>query len=122
MAKKVLIAEDEVSMQLALKRKLEQGGYDVRTASDGSQVLEMIRREVPDLLLLDLIMPKLDGISVLRELKKEESAKAMPVIILTNLSTGDKVAEAMQLGTFDFLVKSNYSLSDVLRKVDERLQ
>jgi CheY-like chemotaxis protein len=80
-----------------------------------------MRSATPDLVLLDLIMPKLDGISVLREMKKDESLRNIPVIILTNLSTGDKVAEAMQLGTFDFLVKANYSLEDVLRKVKERL-
>jgi DNA-binding response OmpR family regulator len=108
-------------MQRALKNKLEQNGYQVSTASDGAAAMDAIREVKPDLVLLDLIMPKLDGISVLREVKKDDALKNTPVVILTNLSTGDKVAEAMQLGTFDFLVKANYSLDDVLRKVRERL-
>ena len=121
MAKTVLIVEDEGAMQRALKNKLENAGYAVLVASDGAQALEQMRSGSPDLMLLDLIMPKLDGISVLREAKGDEALKSVPVIILTNLSSGDKVAEAMQLGTFDFLVKANYSLDDVLGKVKERI-
>lgn len=121
MAKTVLIVEDEGAMQRALKNKLENAGYTVLTAADGAEALEQMRTGNPNLVLLDLIMPKLDGISVLREAKGDEALKAIPVIILTNLSSGDKVAEAMQLGTFDFLVKANYSLEDVLGKVKERI-
>jgi len=121
MAKSVLIVEDEGAMQRALKNKLENAGYTVVTADDGAEALEQMRSTIPNLVLLDLIMPKLDGISVLREAKNDEQIKNIPVIILTNLSSGDKVAEAMQLGTFDFLVKANYSLDDVLTKVKERI-
>lgn len=121
MAKSVLIVEDEGAMQRALKNKLENAGYTVLTAADGAEALEQMRSGNPNLVLLDLIMPKLDGISVLREAKNDEALASIPVIILTNLSSGDKVAEAMQLGTFDFLVKANYSLEDVLGKVKERI-
>lgn len=121
MAKTILIVEDEMSMQRALKNKLEGSGFSVMTADDGEEAVEAMRRSLPDLVLLDLIMPKLDGISVLRQMKADEKLRLVPVVILTNLSSGDKVAEAMQLGTFDFLVKANYSLDDVLRKVKERL-
>lgn len=121
MAKTVLIAEDEQSMQRALKNKLEHAGYAVLTADDGDEALEAMRGAKPDLVLLDLIMPKMDGISVLRQMKGDDALRGVPVVILTNLSSGDKVAEAMQLGTFDFLVKANYSLDDVLKKVTERV-
>lgn len=121
MAKTVLIVEDELSMQRALKKKLEHAGYVVQTAIDGEEALASIKSSKPDLVLLDLIMPKMDGISVLRQLKGDDELRSTPVVILTNLSSGDKVAEAMQLGTFDFLVKANYSLDDVLKKVSDRL-
>jgi CheY-like chemotaxis protein len=121
MAKTILIVEDELTMQRALKNKLEQAGYAIRAAADGNEALADMQKAVPDLVLLDLIMPKLDGISVLRQMKNDEQLKNVPVVILTNLSSGDKVAEAMQLGTFDFLVKANYSLDDVLKKVRDRL-
>ena len=122
MAKTVLIVEDEQSMQRALKNKLEHSGYTVLAANDGEEAIKALRGEnKPDLVLLDLIMPKLDGISVLRQMKSDDALRPVPVVILTNLSSGDKVAEAMQLGTFDFLVKANYSLDDVLRKVNDRL-
>lgn len=121
MSKTVLIVEDEQSMQRALKNKLEHAGFSVRTASDGEGAVAALQADKPDLVLLDLIMPKLDGISVLRKMKADDALRSVPVVILTNLSSGDKVAEAMQLGTFDFLVKANYSLDDVLRKVKERL-
>ena len=121
MAKTVLIVEDEQSMQRALKSKLEHAGYAVHTAVDGEEALASLRGTKPDLVLLDLIMPKVDGISVLRQMKADDGLRSVPVVILTNLSSGDKVAEAMQLGTFDFLVKANYSLDDVLKKVADRL-
>jgi len=122
MAKTVLIVEDELSMQRALKSKLEHAGYTVIAASDGEDAIDALRSsKKPDLVLLDLIMPKLDGISVLRQMKADDALRPVPVVILTNLSSGDKVAEAMQLGTFDFLVKANYSLDDVLKKVNDRL-
>ena len=121
MAKTVLIVEDEQSMQRALKNKLEHAGYTVHAAADGEEALASLRDIKPDLVLLDLIMPKMDGISVLRQMKGDDRLRAVPVVILTNLSSGDKVAEAMQLGTFDFLVKANYSLDDVLKKVIERV-
>jgi CheY-like chemotaxis protein len=121
MAKTVLIVEDEPSMQRALKSKLEHGGYDVQAASDGEEAVTILKTVVPDLVLLDLIMPKIDGISVLRQMKEDDRLRPVPVVILTNLSSGDKVAEAMALGTFDFLVKANYSLDDVLKKVTERI-
>lgn len=121
MAKTVLIVEDEQSMQRALKNKLEHAGYAVSAANDGEGAIDALRSAKPDLVLLDLIMPKLDGISVLRQMKADDALRAVPVVILTNLSSGDKVAEAMQLGTFDFLVKANYSLDDVLKKVNDRL-
>ncbi|HTK60606.1 MAG TPA: response regulator [Candidatus Baltobacteraceae bacterium] len=122
MAKTVLIVEDEQSMQRALKNKLDHAGYAVIAANDGEEAVEALRSSTkPDLVLLDLIMPKLDGISVLRQMKADDTLRGVPVVILTNLSSGDKVAEAMQLGTFDFLVKANYSLDDVLKKVNDRL-
>lgn len=108
-------------MQRALKSKLEHGGYDVQAASDGEEAIANLKAGVPNLVLLDLIMPKIDGISVLRQMKEDAALRSVPVIILTNLSSGDKVAEAMTLGTFDFLVKANYSLDDVLKKVSERI-
>ncbi len=121
MAKTVLIVEDEQSMQRALKSKLEHGGYAVHAAADGEEAMAYLKTETPNLVLLDLIMPKIDGISVLHQMKADERLRAVPVVILTNLSSGDKVAEAMALGTFDFLVKANYSLDDVLKKVTERI-
>lgn len=108
-------------MQRALKSKIEHAGYAVHTATDGEEALASLRGAKPDLVLLDLIMPKMDGISVLRQMKADDQLRTVPVVILTNLSSGDKVAEAMQLGTFDFLVKANYSLDDVLKKVSDRL-
>ena len=108
-------------MQRALKSKLEHGGYAVHAAADGEEAMAYLKTETPNLVLLDLIMPKIDGISVLHQMKADERLRAVPVVILTNLSSGDKVAEAMALGTFDFLVKANYSLDDVLKKVTERI-
>jgi len=122
MAKKILVVEDDAAVQQVLKSSLEKEGYAVETASDGVEGLEMVRKAMPDLVLLDIMMPKKDGITVLREMKADDKIRDIPVIILTNLTAGDKVAEAMQLDTFDYLVKAYYSLEDVTRKVKEHLE
>jgi DNA-binding response OmpR family regulator len=119
--KKLLIVEDENTLLKALKDKFLKEGYVVLTAGDGAVGLELALTEHPDLILLDIVMPIMDGMSVLKKLRSNEWGKDVPVILLTNLNMAEKVADALDKGAYDYLVKSDWSLEEVAKKVHDRL-
>lgn len=118
---KILFVEDEPVLQKTVGRYLEQEGYEVFSATDGEAGLELAQKEKPDLILLDLILPKKDGFAVLQELKAGDDTKAIPVIILTNLEADDDVEKTISLGATTYLVKANYELEEVVKKIKETL-
>ena len=117
--KKILVIEDEATLQKALNDVLAQEGYDVLNALDGMSGLDIALKENPDLILLDIILPKMDGFEVLKRLKEKESK--IPIIILTNLSDISDIQKALDLGATTYLVKADFHLDDVLKKVKETL-
>jgi len=119
--RKILIIEDDKSLQNALAEMLTQEKYEIISAFDGEEGLKKAKDEKPDLVLLDIILPKKDGYEVLAEIKKGEE-KNIPVLILTNLEEIDNVQKAIDLGATTFMVKSDFSLKDVLEKVKENLK
>ncbi len=119
---KILIIEDEATLQKALQEVLTAEGYNTLSALDGLRGLEMAREENPELILLDIILPKMDGFEVLGALKSEEKTKSIPVIILTNLSDVSDIQKALDLGATTYLVKADFSLEDVIKKVKETLE
>ncbi|MDP3993660.1 MAG: response regulator [bacterium] len=114
---KILVVEDEEILLAALKEELLTGGYEVDGAMDGLQGLEKVKSFKPDLVLLDLLMPKMDGMEMLQKLKGDSETRDVPVVILTNLSDYERISEALSLGAMDYLVKANYKLEDLLDKV-----
>ena len=122
MAKKILFVEDEPSLQKAVSEVLVQEGFEALSAPDGEEGLKITREEKPDLILLDLILPKKDGFEVLKELKADEKLKDIPVIVLTNLEGIGDVEKALSLGAKTYLVKANYELEDLLKMVKEHLR
>ena len=120
--KKILFVEDEPSLQKAVGELLRQEGFQIFSALDGAEGLEIAKKEKPDLILLDLILPKKDGFEVLQELKADNDLKNIPVIILTNLEGTGDVEKAINLGATTYLVKANYELEDVVRKIKEFLK
>lgn len=118
---KILIVEDEKSLQNALFEKLVRENYKIVLADDGEEGLKKAISEKPDLILLDIVMPNVDGIEMLRGLRDTKEGKDMPVMILTNLSKSDLTTEAMNLGAFDYLVKSDWSLEDLIKKINKKL-
>jgi len=119
MPKLILFIEDEPTLQKTLGRALEQEGYEVQSALDGQSGLALVRRIKPNLILLDLILPKMDGFAVLQELKKDASTKDIPVIVLTNLESPQDIERALSEGATNYLVKANYELNDVVNKIKE---
>lgn len=114
---KILVVEDEEILLAALKEELLTGGYEVDGAVDGIEGLEKVKSFKPDLILLDLLMPKMDGMEMLQKLKADSETRDIAVVILTNLSDYEKISEALSLGAMDYLVKANYKLEDLLDKV-----
>jgi len=120
--KKIIIVEDEKPLSGILTDKLQKAGYEVIEACNGKDGLEKIQKEKPDLILLDLIMPKMDGMTMLKELRDREVGKDIPVIILTNLSDTDKAGDAIKANVRDYLIKSDWTLDDLLEKINGRLK
>ncbi|MFH1461223.1 MAG: response regulator [Patescibacteria group bacterium] len=119
--KTILFIEDEPVLQKNVGRFLEQEGYQVKNALDGQLGLDLAKKSKPDLILLDLILPKKDGFEVLKELKTGPETKDIPVIVLTNLEGSADVEKALSLGATTFLVKANYELAEVVKKIKETL-
>ena len=117
--KKILFVEDEPTLQKALKEVLEKEGYDVLPASNGEEGLISAKEQKPNLILLDLILPKMDGFEVLKNLKADNECREIPVIVLTNLEGSSDVGRAIELGATTYLVKAQYSLDEVTKKIKE---
>lgn len=120
--KTILFIEDESVLQKTFRDVLEEEGYEIITALDGEIGLRLVKEKKPDLVLLDLILPKMDGFEVLKELKKNKETKDIPVIILTNLEKSEDVDRALELGATTYLVKANYELKEVVEKVKKTLR
>ena len=117
--KKILIAEDDGSLLSALQERFMDEGFSVVAVRDGEEGLAAVEKEKPDLLLLDIRMPKMDGITMVRELKK--NGIDLPIIFLTNLDDIEHVSEAMGVSKADYLIKSDWNMDDVIARVKEKL-
>lgn len=118
---RILLVEDDRFLRKAAEATLRQRGYAVATAADGEEALQQAAAEAPDLILLDLIMPKLQGFEVLRRLKGDPGTAGIPVIVLSNLGQERDVQQAMEGGAVAYFIKSNLSLQDLVREVDKVL-
>ena len=121
MSKKILFVEDETALQKTLGDVLKQEGYEVLSALDGEAGLKTAQAEIPDLILLDLMLPKMHGFEVLRALKSGEATRDIPIIVLTNLESIGDIEKALELGATTYLVKASYSLEEVISKIKKAL-
>jgi len=119
--KKILFVEDESALQKTFGERLSPEGYEVISALDGEIGLRLAKTKKPDLILLDLILPKANGFEVLKELKEDKETKDIPVIVLTNLEGIGDVNKAIELGATTYLVKAQYSLEDLVEKIKKVL-
>ena len=118
---KVLVVEDDMFLAKILSTKLEKEGFSVVLAFDGEEALNKLKKEIPDLILLDLILPKKNGFEVLEEIKLDDKLNKIPVIILSNLGQQSDVVKGKELGAVDYLIKANFSLDEVISKIKEHL-
>lgn len=119
--KRVLIIEDEPTLQSALTRTLKDEGFEPLSAYDGVEGIEKAKEEKPDVILLDIVLPKKDGFTVARTLNEDTDTKHIPVIALTNLGAPEDIERMLECGVKNYLVKSSHSLEEVAQKIKEVL-
>ena len=120
--KKILIVEDDTFLSNAYRVKLTKAGFEVKNAFDGAEALELLQTFTPDLILLDIVMPKKDGFATLEELKSNEKWKNIPIILASNLGQKEDMDRGMQLGASEFFIKTDFTLNDVIKKIDSMLK
>lgn len=113
----VALIEDDPLIAEMYTTKFIKEGYDIKHAADGFEGLELVKKEKPDIILLDIIMPKMDGFQVLQELRKEAAFKNTPVIMLTNLGQEEDVQKGRALGATDYFIKTNFTPAAIVDKV-----
>jgi len=119
--KRILVCEDEPDMRGLLQSMIESADYDVITAEDGQKSLDLAIKERPDMILLDLVMPKLSGFEVLEKLRYNPVTQEIPVIILSNLGQEKEVNKGKSLGAVDYLIKADVHLTEILDKIGKHI-
>lgn len=117
----ILIIEDDKLLRDLLTEKLERSGFTVVGAIDGRQALEKLDTVTPALIILDLVLPGIDGFEILRHVKESPVAKAIPVLVLSNLGDKDDVHRAKDLGAEEYLIKAHYTLDDIVKRIEEMI-
>jgi DNA-binding response OmpR family regulator len=119
MAKTILIVEDDKFLRELIGEKLESEGYEISTAVDGEKGIEKIKNEKPDLILLDLILPGIDGFEILSRIKKDSEMAKIPVVILSNLGQKEEVERGLKMGAVDYLIKAHFTPREIVDKVEK---
>lgn len=118
---KILVVEDDKFLVNAYRVKLTKSGFEVRIATDGQEALSTLQDFRPDLILLDLVMPVMDGFTALAEIKKDKKLAGIPVIIASNLGQKEDIEKGKSLGAVDFIIKSNLSMDELVAKLNSYL-
>jgi DNA-binding response OmpR family regulator len=121
MDKSILIVEDDAFILDTITRRFKKDGFAILLAKDGEQVEEVLKDNLPNLILLDVLLPKMNGLEVLKKIKSDERTKGIPVVMFSNLGSPEDVKHAMDLGATDYLVKANLSPNEVVNKVTNLL-
>ncbi len=117
----VLIVEDDEFLRALVAKRLEQAGFRVATAVDGESGLAAVADNHPSLILLDLLLPGMNGYEFLEKIKANENLRSIPVVAFSNLGQREDIAKAQALGVDDFLIKANFTLDDLVAKLEQRL-
>ncbi len=122
MAKKILIVEDDKFLRELVARKLSSEGFEIFEAVDGEEGIKKTKEEKPDLVLLDLILPGIDGFEVLSKIKEDQELSSIPVIVLSNLGQREEVERGMKLGAADYLIKAHFTPGEIIEKIKNSLK
>lgn len=119
---KVLLIEDDEFLVEVYSTKLDLEGFKTIFATEGKRGLNLAKKEKPDVILLDILLPGMDGFAILKVLKKDKNTKDIPVILLTNLSQKEDIREGLALGAVDYLIKAHFMPSEVITKIKSILK
>jgi len=122
MAKTILIIEDDKFLRVLIAKKLAKEGFEVSEAVDGEEGIKKFKEEKPDLVLLDLILPGIDGFEILARMKEDPELAKIPVIILSNLGQEKETEKGIEMGAVGYLVKAHFTLSEIIKKIKETLK
>lgn len=122
MAHKILIVEDDEFLKTLESEKFTKEGFEVLTAADEPQMKGILAQTVPNIILLDLMLPGSDGIEILRNIKANDATKQIPVLVFSNLSDDENITKTKTLGAADFFVKSNFSLNELVEKIKSLIE
>ncbi len=122
MAKKILIVEDDKFLRELISKKLKDEGYQLAQAIDGEEGVVKAKEVSPDLILLDLILPGIDGFEVLSRIKNDSIVSSVPVIILSNLGQKEEIEKGIKLGAIDYLIKAHFTPGEIVEKIKEVLK
>ncbi len=118
----ILLVEDDELIASSLETGLTNRGFRIKLAKNGRYAMEFLKNEIPDLVLLDIVMPEVNGFEVLQHMKMRADCCKVPVIVLSNLSTDIDMNKAREMGADNYIVKSNYSLSELVKKIKACLE
>src|SRR5258708_10016856 len=121
MDKKLLIIEDDRFMANGMRVRFSEDGFDLKLASNGEEALEILKTFIPRVIIVDLMMPKMDGFETLARIKAQDNLKDIPVIIASNLGQEEDIKRGKNLGAVEYVVKSNLSLDDMVAVVNKHL-
>ncbi|MDO8668749.1 MAG: response regulator [Candidatus Buchananbacteria bacterium] len=122
MKKKILIVEDDNFLQKALGHALLENDFDIISAVSGEQAVPLAKNAKPDLILLDIILPKKDGFVIMEELKNDSAIASIPVIFITNLGQKEDVKKGLDLGAKGYIIKAHFKIADIIDKINEVLK
>lgn len=119
--KNILLTEDDPFIADIYSTSLKNAGFEISLAADGEECLKKLKEKNFDLILLDLLMPKIDGLTVLKHIKEDLKSKDTPVMILTNIGEKENIEKGIQLGAVDYLIKTNFSPEEIIQKIEKLL-
>ncbi len=122
MPKNILIVEDDKFLRELIVRKVANEGFNVSEAIDGEEGIKKIKEEKPDMVLLDLILPGIDGFEVLSRMKEDPALSSVPVIILSNLGQKEDIEKGMKLGAIDYLIKAHFAPGEIINRIKMHLK
>ena len=122
MARTILIIEDDKFLRELIAQKLIKEGFEISEAVDGEEGMKKVKEEKPDLVLLDLILPGIDGFEVLSKMKEDPALASIPVIILSNLGQKEDVEKGLKLGAVDYLIKAHFTPGEIIEKIKAALK
>jgi len=120
--KKILVVEDDQDLLSLMNKKLTDEGFSVAAVETGREALDFLEKDQPNLILLDILLPDIDGLTVLNEIATKEETKNIPVIILSNLADQGSVEQVAAIGDYEYLIKAKTDLNDVVKKIREKLK